>query len=61
MTYFTLLLSANHANNRLQKAALDLLTSKSNLLVEDAFDFLDSLQNEIADLNKNYPRCAPLH
>lgn len=58
--YFTHLASSNAPNNSLQRLALGLLKTKSNLLVNNADAFIDELRKQIDTLNAENPRCKAL-
>jgi hypothetical protein len=61
MKYFSILLSANHPGNQLQKDVLELLTSKSQLLIEDRSEFINEMGRQVAELNAKHSRCKPLN
>ncbi len=60
MTYFSHLVSFNSPGNALQRAVVDLLKEKSNLLVADPHGFIDQLSADVISLNGRFPRCSSL-
>ena len=58
--HFTYLSSFNQAGNNLQKQALEILKSRSNLLIKNPQAFIRRLETDIGYLNGQNPRCKPL-
>ena len=60
MTYFSYLAKCNAPDNRLCRAALEVLEAESNRLVKNPKVFIRMLKKKIVKLNAQFPECEPL-